>query len=264
LAKKGHKKGHSAKDHKKYVSAKAPTDAASKKAGQKGAKRAGQPGDPTLCAEHGVWTDITQVKHPPANQRPLQFSSVDPDENQRILSSGKMSFAMVGCSGDPKSGHNTKAVAAAISADRDLSFFYHLGDIIYTVSGSDSNGSAPVKPYSHSLWDTQFFGPYAKFPRKVFSIAGNHDGKYTEKVEALKDYFRFFCADTVKPPIGAKSRRKMTQPYIYWSLDTPYAYSIPTSPMAAFWINPPNTQPPTSPMGRSTSGWSGNSKPQPQ
>ena len=38
-------------------------------------------------------TDVAQVRHAPANQKPLEFVSVDPDENQRIVSSGKMSFA---------------------------------------------------------------------------------------------------------------------------------------------------------------------------
>ena len=147
-----------------------------------------------------MWTDVAQVGQARANQKPLEFVSVEPDENQRILSFGKMSFAMLGCSGDPKSGTNTQAVAAAISADQDLSFFYHLGDNIYTISGSDTDGSEPVKPYSHSLWDNQFFGPHAKFPKKVFSISGNRDGKYEEKILALREYFRFFCADRVQPP----------------------------------------------------------------
>ncbi len=224
--KKGHKKDHSAKKHKEHGSTEAPTGAASKKGLKRTGNRGGQPADPTACAEHGVWTDVTQVKHPPANHQPLQFSSVDPDENQRILSSGKMSFAMVGCSGDPMTGTNTQAVGAAISADKDLSFFYHLGDMIYTISGSDTEGSEPVKPYSHALWDNQLFGPFAKFPKKIFAIAGNHDGKYKEKIQALTDYFRFFCADSVKGPTGSKHRRQMTQPYIYWRLDTPYAHII--------------------------------------
>jgi hypothetical protein len=213
---------------KKQASATAISGAAAKQRRKIGCTKRGQPSDPSACAEHGVWTDITQVRHPPRNQQPLQFSSVDPEENQRILSSGKMSFAMVGCSGDPTTGANTRAAAKAISADQDLSFFYHLGDIIYTLSGSDTEGDEPVKPYSHSLWDDQFFHPYANFRKKIFSIAGNHDGKYKEKekVTALRDYFRFFCADTLVPPTGAKHRRQMTQSYIYWRLDTPYAYFI--------------------------------------
>lgn len=53
---------------------------------------------------------------------------------------------MVGCLSDPKSGTDTQAVAAAISADEDLSFFYRLGDIIYTISGSDTEGrSNPIR-----------------------------------------------------------------------------------------------------------------------
>jgi hypothetical protein len=217
--KKDHKDKASKTGHKKDHAGKADRKAA-------GGKKNGQPKGPTACAEHGVWTDVTQIKHPPANHRPVQFSSVDPEENQRILSSGKMSFAMVGCSGDPTTGTNTQAVGAAISADEDLSFFYHLGDMIYTISGSDAEGGEPVKPYSLSLWDDQLFGPYAKFPRKIFAIAGNHDGKYKEKIQALRDYFQFFCGDTVQQPTGAKHRRQMTQPYIYWRLDTPYAYII--------------------------------------
>ena len=182
--------------------------------------------DAVACAEHGVWTDVTQVKRRPVNQQPLQFSKIDPIENQRIRESGKMSFAVVGCSGDPLNGANTKAVAAAISADKDLSFFYHLGDMIYSISGSDTEGGEPVKPYSHSLWDDQLFGPFADFPKKIFAIAGNHDGKYKTKIQALRDFCRFFCADSVEPPTGSRHRRKMMQPYIYWRLDTPYAYII--------------------------------------
>ena len=171
--KKGHHKHHggkadkqdaSAKKHKKQVSTAAPTAPAAKASGKKAGKKGNQPGDPTACAEHGVWTDVTQIKHPPASHPPLQFSAVDPEENQRILSSGKMTFAMVGCSGDPENGANTQAVAAAISADPDLSFFYHLGDIISTISGSDIEGSEPVKPYSVSAWDDQLFGPTRSSP----------------------------------------------------------------------------------------------------
>ena len=53
----------------------------------------------TKCAEHGIWTSVPTP--PPAGQQSLDFSAIDSDENQRIISSGKMSFAMVGCSGDP-------------------------------------------------------------------------------------------------------------------------------------------------------------------
>ena len=73
----------------------------------------------TLCAEHGIWTSVPTP--PPAGQKPLDFSAIDAKENKRILSSEKMSFAMVGCSGDPVTGKKTKAVAKAMIAGDDTS-----------------------------------------------------------------------------------------------------------------------------------------------
>ena len=88
----------------------------------------------TQCAEHGIWTSVPT--RPAGGQKALDFSAIDAKENQRIISSEKMSFAMVGCSGDPVTGKKTKAVAKAMIAGDDTSFFYHLGDIIYMQKGS--------------------------------------------------------------------------------------------------------------------------------
>src|SRR5580698_256552 len=90
----------------------------------------------TQCAEHGIWTAVPAP--PPARQKPLSFSAIDAEENKRVISSKKMSFAMVGCSGDPATGKKTKAVAKAMIAAGDTSFFYHLGDIIYLQTGSEA------------------------------------------------------------------------------------------------------------------------------
>ena len=60
----------------------------------------------TQCAEHGIWTSAPTP--PRAGQKPLNFSAIDAKENQRIISSEKMSFAMVGCSGDPATGKKTE------------------------------------------------------------------------------------------------------------------------------------------------------------
>src|SRR5271154_2029820 len=90
----------------------------------------------TKCGEHGVWTSAPTP--PPAGPQSLDFSAIDADENQRIISSGKMTFAMVGCSGDPDTPTYTEAVARAITADHETSLFYHLGDIIYLEPGSDA------------------------------------------------------------------------------------------------------------------------------
>jgi hypothetical protein len=56
----------------------------------------------TQCAEHSIWTSVPTP--PTAGQKPLDFSAIDAKENQRIISSEKRSFAMVGCSEDPVTG----------------------------------------------------------------------------------------------------------------------------------------------------------------
>lgn len=179
--------------------------------------------DKPKCAEHGVWT--APPKAPPANQKPLDFSAIDAEENERIISSGKMSFAMVGCSGDPEDVAETKTVAHAIAAADDTSFFYHLGDIIYFEKGSNATGSAI--PDTPPLWNTQFYAPYKKYPKEIVSIPGNHDGKSTP----ITNYFGAFCSDPSKWPAvwsgnATDQRPAMIQPYVYWRLNTPLAYFI--------------------------------------
>ena len=182
-------------------------------------------GNPTACAEHGVWT--TPPKPPPAGQKPLDFSVIDADENKRIVSSGKMSFAMVGCSGDPTDHTETKAVAHAIAADPDASFFYHLGDIIYLEKGSDATTAGSETSDTPALWNQQFYYPYTKYGKQIVSIPGNHDGKSTP----ITNYFGAFCSDPAKWPApwtgnSTDKRPAMIQPYAYWRFNTPLAYFI--------------------------------------
>jgi hypothetical protein len=180
-------------------------------------------GKPTLCAEHGIWNSVP--KPPPARQKPLNFSAIDGKENDRILTSEKMSFAMVGCSGDPLKGKKTKAVAKAIIAD-DTSFFYHLGDIIYMEPASDDTTNA-AEADTPELWNSQFYAPYKKYPRRIVSVPGNHDGKSTP----ITNYMDAFCAPPSKWPAPWKGnttdkRPAMIQPYVYWRFDTPLAYFV--------------------------------------
>jgi len=178
----------------------------------------------TKCAEHGVWTSPPA---PPGGQKPLDFGAIDADENQRIISSGKMSLAMVGCSGDPETQTNTKAVAEAITAANDTSFFYHLGDIIYIEKGSDATTDDSEGGDTPSLWNSQFYAPYTNYPKRIVSIPGNHDGKSTP----ITNYIEAFCSDASKWPApwaGNTTDRRpaMIQPYVYWRLDTPLAYIV--------------------------------------
>jgi len=178
----------------------------------------------TKCAEHGVWTSPPA---PPAGQKPLDFSAIDADEDQRIVSSGKMSFAMVGCSGDPETRTNTGAVAEAITAANDTSFFYHLGDIIYSEKGSDVTTDGSDGDETPSLWNSQFYAPYTNYPKRIVSIPRNHDGKSTP----ITNYLEAFCSDASKWPVPwmgntTDQRPAMIQPYVYWRLDTPLAYIV--------------------------------------
>jgi acid phosphatase type 7 len=178
----------------------------------------------TKCAEHGIWTSVPTP--PPAGQQSLDFSAIDSDENQRIISSGKMSFAMVGCSGDPDTQTNTEAVAHAITAD-NTSFFFHLGDIIYLEKGSDATTDGSEAGDTPPLWNTQFYAPYTNYPKRIVSIPGNHDGKSSP----ITNYLDAFCSDPSnwpKPWTGntTDQRPAMIQPYVYWRLDTPLAYIV--------------------------------------
>jgi acid phosphatase type 7 len=179
----------------------------------------------TKCAEHGIWTAVPAP--PPAGQKPLNFSTIDPKENRQIVTSGKMSFAMVGCSGDPDTGRNTKAVAQTMIAADDTSFFFHLGDIIYLEKGSDSTTSSLQDGDTPELWNAQFYAPYRKYPKCIVSIPGNHDGKSTP----ITHYLDAFCAPASKWPAVWKGnttdhRPAMIQSYVYWRFDTPLAYFV--------------------------------------
>jgi acid phosphatase type 7 len=179
----------------------------------------------TQCAEHGIWTSVPTP--PPAGQKPLNFSTIDAKENQRIISSGKMSFAMVGCSGDPVKGKKTKAVAKAMIAADDTSFFYHLGDIIYMQKGSGTAANGSDITDTPELWNAQFYAPYTAYPKRIVSVPGNHDGKSTP----ITNYMDAFCSAPSKWPAPWKGnttdkRPAMIQPYVYWRLDTPLAYIV--------------------------------------
>ena len=179
----------------------------------------------TQCAEHGIWTSVPAP--PAAGQKPLDFSAIDAKENQRIISSRKMSFAMVGCSGDPVTGKKTKAVAKAMIAADDTSFFYHLGDIIYMEKGSGATMNSSQPGDTPELWNSQFYAPYTDYAKCIVSVPGNHDGKSTP----ITNYVNAFCSTPSKWPAPWKGnttdkRPAMIQPYVYWRFDTPLAYMV--------------------------------------
>jgi len=97
-------------------------------------------------------------------------------------------------------------------------FYYNLGDVVYF------NGES-------SLYNSQFYEPYQNYHAMIFAIPGNHDGDTSTRPgdpvdtePTLFGFMRNFC-DTASHQ-DSPYRATMTQPYVYWTLDTPVATII--------------------------------------
>lgn len=116
-------------------------------------------------------------------------------------------------------------VANAMSADYDPAkpaaspaFFFHLGDVIYY--DNTDNG-----------YHAQFYEPYKTYPGKIIAIPGNHDGelfKYdgssTGQKVTIEAFQKNFCQAKTGVPSGAGTiyREMVSQPAVYWYLNTPF------------------------------------------
>ncbi len=93
-------------------------------------------------------------------------------------------------------------------------FLFHLGDVIYGID-------------KESNYVERFYSPYKHYPGKIIAIAGNHDGEALSKADqpSLVAYTANFCATRAAVPKQAAQsgiyRETMTQPGVYWLLDTP-------------------------------------------
>jgi hypothetical protein len=156
---------------------------------------------------------------------PLDVILRDATESQRIEDNGKLIFHCVGDTGGIHGTDTQEAVAHAMeaqiqsaqAADRPV-FFYHLGDLVYF------NGL-------RHLYGVQFYEPYKYYPAPILAIPGNHDGDTrTRKGDepddepSLTGFMENFCA--VQPEHLDTYRETMTQPYVYWTLEAPFATII--------------------------------------
>lgn len=156
----------------------------------------------------------------------LPLDIVLPAVDQDVQQAGKLVFHTVGDTGGINDGSVIQtAVAEAMEAqiqsapDADKPrFFYHLGDIVYF------NGQSEEYPQ-------QFYEPYQHYPAPIFAIPGNHDGDtHVRKGDApdteptLMGFMTNFC-DSQARHLSAY-RETMTQPYVYWALEAPYATII--------------------------------------
>lgn len=178
-------------------------------------------------------TQVQPIPPPSMAQPRMDLAAViGQDVANQIQLSNRIVFNAVGDTGAAKVSHTQSAATALKDADSVAdamaeeveaggqnapSFFFHLGDVIY------SFGEAQ---YYHD----QFYEAYRNYDRPIFAIPGNHDGMVfgatsaTPQVPTLEAFLRNFCATVPgpSPDAGGLVRSVMTQPGVYFTLDAPF------------------------------------------
>jgi len=137
-----------------------------------------------------------------------------------IQKAGQIVFHSVGDTGSVKGPLTQDEVADKMVADftetnpADVpSFFFHLGDVVY------SFGEA-------KYYYDQFYEPYREYPGPIIAIPGNHDGVvYSGDPETTLDAFlRNFCSETPvnTPEAGGLLRTAIVAPGVYFTFDAPF------------------------------------------
>jgi calcineurin-like phosphoesterase family protein len=149
-----------------------------------------------------------------------------PDQIKAISDSGRLVFHVVGDTGGIQTPVPQENVARQMEeifhsgAGPRPSFFYHLGDVVYFYGESEQ-------------YYPQFYEPYSLYPAPIFAIPGNHDGDLSrdmeaQKVPSLNAFVNNFCVRIPHhtPDALDDPRHAMTQPNVYWTLETPLAIII--------------------------------------
>lgn len=137
-----------------------------------------------------------------------------------IAASGQIVFHCVGDTGSVRGPASQSLVADKMLGDFTEadpasvpSFFYHLGDVVY------SFGEA-------RYYYDQFYEPYRGYPAPICTIPGNHDGLVFngDRDQTLEAYLRNFCAEQPvhTPEAGALMRTAMTEPGVYYTMEAPF------------------------------------------
>jgi Icc-related predicted phosphoesterase len=138
---------------------------------------------------------------------------------QKIQSAGSMTFHTVGDTGGIHSPQFQFAVADAMANDcqNGVSFWYHLGDVVYYCG-------------QEQFYFEQFYDPYRNYNAPIFAIPGNHDGAVFqgETAKSLDAFVSNFCAAAPgrNPDSQGVYRTTMDQPGVYFTLNTPFAKFI--------------------------------------
>jgi hypothetical protein len=153
----------------------------------------------------------------------LDLDLILPEEVKAAKDTDILVFHSVGDTGGIHGDDVERAISDAmeqqISKAQDPklapAFYYNLGDVVYY------NGES-------NLYDSQFYEPYQHYRASIFAIPGNHDGDThtrrgdpTDTEPSLFGFMRNFCDTTSHH--DSPYRPTMTQPYVYWTLNTPFA-----------------------------------------
>ena len=197
----------------------APVTARPHKPIGKGHRPAGDPSSPPKPYPRFVPPPPTNL-----NNLNLPLDVVLPDEAKAATDAGALIFHSVGDTGGIHGDDVEKAISDVM--DQQLSdataaktpapaFYYNLGDVVYF------NGQS-------NLYNSQFYEPYQKYHAAIFAIAGNHDGDTSTRPgdpvdtePSLFGFMRNFCDSASHH--DSPYRSTMTQPYVYWTLETPFA-----------------------------------------
>lgn len=162
------------------------------------------------------WRDLPPATGLPPYRMNLD-AILDPATIQSI--SGKLVFHAVGDTGGINTPTYVEAVSRFMECDFEFtkpperpSFFYHLGDVVYY----DGEGA--------NYWP-EFYEPYMNYPGPIVAIPGNHDGDVNAATgeASLAAFVRNFCSQSgvISPDNRDAPRRTMTQPNVFWTLNTP-------------------------------------------
>jgi hypothetical protein len=151
-----------------------------------------------------------------------------PADIQAIQKAGQIVFHAVG---DTGAAYLTKLVNEVTVADHLTNdfhssenanrpaFLFHLGDVIYSFGESQ-------------YYYDQFYEPFRNYPLPIFAIPGNHDSFVIPNTKPadtpLTTFSRNFCAASpnVTKEAGSLHRTAMTQPGVYFALDSPFVRII--------------------------------------
>src|SRR5258708_6927219 len=170
-----------------------------------------------------TWFDLPVTTGSPPYHLELH-SILSKESIVKIADKERLVFHTVGDTGGVNTTTCQQNVASYMELDfaqddtdgNNPSFFYHLGDVVYY--------DGEVVNY---YWE--FYEPYLHYPATIFAIPGNHNGdvdpidQFKSPADSLKGFVRNFCSQAAihLPKADDAPRDAMTQPNVYWTLDTP-------------------------------------------